>query len=151
MTCEKGNTFETSLGAMWVSKSNLPHDQAEECCRSEGGSLASLTTDDVVREMSKEIIDLNPNWKNKLFRIGVNVTNGVGRWNNGKNFKCEFCYLKFSWKKWHKKLFISILSVFTVLCYCFKMKMLPKTPLFFQITRLVVGVFKHKRYIKLSS
>ena len=104
MDCKKGNTFSTSLGAMWIGENSYNHDQAEKCCRSGGGSLASLTTPDVVSEMSKIMgkRDQNDgfltkfyNWfkGTELIRLGVNITKGVGKWNNGEDFKCEFCEL----------------------------------------------------------
>ena len=104
MDCKKGNTFNTSLGAMWIGENSYNHDQAEECCRSGGSSLASLTTPDVVSEMSKIMgkRDQNDgfltkfyNWfkGTELIRLGVNITKGVGKWNNGEDFKCEFCEL----------------------------------------------------------
>ena len=58
MDFEKRNiTFNTSLGATWLGEIKLPCDQAEECCRSEGGLLASLTTANVVNEVSEKIIE----------------------------------------------------------------------------------------------
>ena len=89
MNCEKRNTFNMSLGAMLVGESYLPRDQAEECCRSAGGSLASLTTTDVVREVSEKIIEYL-NFADEFFWIGVNINNNVGKWINGEDFECEF-------------------------------------------------------------
>ena len=70
MACEKRNTFNTSFGAMLVSKRYLPRNQVEECCRSGGGSLASLKTADVVREVSEKIIKYL-DFTNELFWIGL--------------------------------------------------------------------------------
>ena len=105
MTCEYGKTFNTSLGAMWVGKSSYNHDNAEECCSSKNGSLASLTTANTVTDLKKKIQMIQkdqsgwpkPYWLpgKGLFRLGVNITKGVGKWNNGENFNCEFCELKF--------------------------------------------------------
>ena len=114
MACENGNTFNTSLGAMWLGEKKLSRDKAEECCRSGGGSLASLTTADVVREVSEKIIDLKTKRKIRLFRLGVSVTKGVGKWNNGEDFKCEFCKFKFSLSTWFKKLLVLTLFLFTI-------------------------------------